>query len=273
MIGVFDSGIGGLSILREVVKTLPAEDVFSLSDHYHLPYGGRSFDEIRQLSFAVVDFFLARQVKLVVIACNTASAAALYALRHRHPELPIVGMEPAVKPAVEASRSGTIGVLATRGTFEGMPYAGVVERFAEGVRVIPQVCPGLVELIEAYLGGDSSVRIEIRRRLSDWLTPLREAGVDHLVLGCTHYPLIRDLIKEEAGDGITLVEPSRAVAAQAERLLREHSLLSSSANRGKVTFFSTGSDLALFARQVTAAGLSVHECRRLIWQEGALCIA
>ncbi|TFH35156.1 MAG: glutamate racemase, partial [Anaerolineales bacterium] len=147
-LGMFDSGVGGLTILREVQRQLPAENVLYVADQAHVPYGSRALENVCQLSFAITQFLLDQGAKLIVVACNTASAASLHALRERYPKVPFVGMEPAVKPAAEETKTGTVGVLATPATFEGELFASVVERFAEGVTVLQMTLPGLVEQIE-----------------------------------------------------------------------------------------------------------------------------
>jgi len=147
-IGVFDSGVGGLSVLRAIRQQHPEEDLLYLADQAHVPYGLRSLEEVRQFSQSITRFFIQRGAKLVVVACNTASAAALHYLRSTFPGTPFVGMEPAVKPAAETTQSGVVGVLATPATFQGKQYASVVERFANGVRLLQDTCPGLVEQME-----------------------------------------------------------------------------------------------------------------------------
>src|SRR5512139_868791 len=148
-IGVFDSGIGGLSVWREIARQLPQEDTIYFADQIHIPYGPRSLEEIRAFSEAITRFLLDRDCKLIVVACNAASAAALKYLRTAFPEVPFVGMEPAVKPAAETTHTGAVGVLATPATFQGELFASVVERFANGVQLVNQICPGLVEQVEA----------------------------------------------------------------------------------------------------------------------------
>ncbi|MDR0866974.1 MAG: glutamate racemase [Planctomycetota bacterium] len=213
MIGVFDSGIGGLSVLREIRRELPRERLRYFADTARMPYGERDFAEILILARRITQFLLARGVKIVVIACNTATAAALYPLRREFPQTLFVGMEPAIKPAAAKTRAGKIGILATPGTLRGAPYAGVVERFAGGVKIFEQVCPALATMIE------NGAADELRPALEKWLAPLRAAGVDQLVLACTHYPLIAPLIREVAGRSINLIDPAPAIARQVKRLL------------------------------------------------------
>jgi glutamate racemase len=216
-IGVFDSGVGGLSILRQLRILLPSEDVLFFADQGHVPYGPRPLDEVRRFSIGITRLLIDQGAKLVVVACNTASAAALKELRAAFPARPFVGMEPAVKPAAEQTRTRTVGVLATPATFQGELFASVVERFAQGVRVIPQALPGLVEQIEAGdLDGPETQRI-----VQAGVRSLVSQGADTLVLACTHYPLVIPAIAEAAGPGVQVIDPSPAIARQAARLLDE----------------------------------------------------
>jgi glutamate racemase len=235
-IGVFDSGVGGLSVLRQLRILLPAEDVLFFADQDHVPYGPRPLDEVRRFSIGITRFLIDQGAKLIVVACNTASAATLRELRATFPAIPFVGMEPAVKPAAEQTRTRTVGVLATPATFQGELFASVVERFAQGVRVIPQTLPGLVERIEAGdLDGPETQRI-----LRDAVRPLVAQGADTLVLACTHYPLVIPAIAEAAGPGVQVIDPSPAIARQAARLLDERGLRTTRDTRGEVAFLTSG---------------------------------
>jgi glutamate racemase len=269
-IGLFDSGIGGFSVLREIRRRRPGAEFIYLADHAHMPYGARSLEEVRAYTFAVVDLLRQHSIKLLVVACNTASAAALYSLRTRHPDLPIVGMEPAVKPAVAESASGVIGVLATEGTLSGEPFAGVVERFAAGATVLPQVCSGLVEMIERFLAGEAGVEDEMRVALTEWITPLINAGADRLVLGCTHYPLIRPMIEEVAGTGVRVVDPSDAVAAQVDRCLEQAGGSGAPNGAGRGTVLTTGNGCNALKKQMVAVGLGDAQVSSVHWDKGVL---
>ena len=216
-VGVFDSGVGGLSVLRALHDLLPAQPLIYFGDQAHVPYGSRQLEEVRAFSFAITRDLLERGARLVVVACNTASAAALHELRAAFPDTPFVGMEPAVKPAAEHTRSGVVGVLATSATFQGRLYASVLERFAAGVRVLQDPCPGLVARIEA---GDLA-GAQTRAILERALRPMLDQGADTLVLGCTHYPFVIPLIEELAGPGVRVIDPAPAVARQTRRLLVE----------------------------------------------------
>jgi glutamate racemase len=213
-IGVFDSGVGGLSIVRELRRQLPAEPLLYFADQSHVPYGPRPMGQVRAFAEAITRFLLDQDADLIVVACNTASAAALRQLRQDHPDVPFVGMEPAVKPAAEVTQSGVVGVLATPATFQGELYASVVERFAQGVRLINQTVPGLVEQIEAGRLDGPETEALIRQALE----PILRAGADTIVLACTHYPFVIPLISRLAGPGVTVIDPAPAIARQTARL-------------------------------------------------------
>ncbi len=227
-IGVFDSGVGGLSVLREIQAQYPQEDILYLADQAHVPYGFRPLDQVRAFSEGITRYFVEQEgevaagwiAKLVVVACNTASAAALDYLRCVFPKMPFVGMEPAVKPAAEYTNTGVVGVLATPATFQGALYASVVERFASGVTVLQDTCPGLVAQIEkGDLDGEETIKI-----LERALAPMLEQGIDTVVLGCTHYPFVIPLIQQIVGAEVRVIDPAPAVARQVGRLLDAHGL-------------------------------------------------
>ncbi len=238
-IGVFDSGVGGLSVLRFIRRQLPAVPIIFLADQAHVPYGPRSLEQVRLFSEAITRYLLGRGCKLIVVACNAASAAALQVLRRKFPGTPFVGMEPAVKPAAETTRTGVVGVLATPATFQGALYASVVERFANGVKLLPHTCPGLVAQIEAGLLDAPRTRLI----LEEALKPMLAQGIDTVVLGCTHYPFVIPLIQQIVGPDVRVIDPAPAVARQVGRLLEAHGLSAGAGNlnsRGRVEFFTTG---------------------------------
>jgi glutamate racemase len=228
-IGVFDSGIGGLTVLRAMRQQMPDEPLLYLADQAHVPYGARPLEEVRRFSEAITRYLLDQGARLIVVACNTASAAALRHLRQVFPEIPFVGMEPAVKPAAEHTRSGVVGVLATPATFQGELYASVVERFAQGVKLLQHTCPGLVAQIEA--GELDTPRT--RSILEEALRPMLNQGIDTVVLGCTHYPFVIPLIQEIVGPTVRVIDPAPAVARQALRLLYADSLYDLDGDEGK----------------------------------------
>lgn len=234
-IGVFDSGLGGLTVLRALHELMPGEELLYFGDSAHLPYGEKSMETILEFSKGITDFLLGKNSKMIVIACNTASAAALKQLRELYPDVTFVGMEPAVKPAAENSVTKTVGVLATTATFQGELFASVVERFAQGVEVLRQPCPGLVQQIEA--GELDTPKSE--RMLRNWIEPMLEKKIDALVLGCTHYPFIKPLIEKITGPSVRIIDPAPAVARQVKRLLEQQNLLASNGT-GKITYVTSG---------------------------------
>ncbi len=216
-IGIFDSGVGGLSVLRQLTGLLPEHSIVYLADQAHVPYGPRTLEEVQAFSFEITRWLLMQHCGEIIVACNTASAAALHDLRKAHPHIPFVGMEPAVKPAAEQTHTGVVGVIATPATFQGALYASVVERFASGVTVLEDTCPGLVEQIEAgNLEGDKT-----RRILEKALLPMLEKGIDTIVMGCTHFPFVIPLIQKITGPNVRVIDPAPAVARQAARVLPE----------------------------------------------------
>lgn len=217
-IAVFDSGVGGLSILRAIWKELPNQKYIYLADQAHVPYGSRSLPEVRFFSHEIARFLHSQGAQLIVLACNTASAAALNYLRTQFPDLAFVGMEPAIKPAATLTTSGVVGVLATPATFQGELYASVVERFANGVEVLQETCPGLVQQIEQ--GNLDTPKTE--SILRDALEPMVEKQVDTIVLGCTHYPFVMPLIEKILEHQVTVIDPAPAIARQVRRILIEH---------------------------------------------------
>ena len=242
-IGVFDSGVGGLSVLRAMRELMPEEPVIYFGDQGHVPYGPRPMEQVRDFSEAITRFLLDQGAKLIVVACNTASAAALHSLRENFPDVSFVGMEPAVKPAAEYTRSGQVGVLATPATFQGALYASVLERFANGVQVLQHTCPGLVGQIEkGNLDGD-----ETRAILEDALRPMLDRGIDTVVLGCTHYPFVIPLIERVVGENVRVIDPAPAVAKQAKRLLEAQGLKCPPGDRAEIRLYTSGSAASLLS--------------------------
>jgi len=225
-VGVFDSGVGGLSVMREIARQLPHEDILYFADSANCPYGPRPLEEVRKLSEAITAFLIQQGAKIVVVACNTASAVSLHHLRATF-QVPIVGMEPAIKPAAERTESKKIGVIATQATFQGELFASLVER----------VEAGLIE------------DVETEDLLADCLKPMLDACIDSLVLGCTHYPFLRKTIERVVGPGVTVIDPSQAVARQTERVLEKKGL-ANRANRVGKQFFYTSGDPKAFAEMV-----------------------
>lgn len=234
-IGVFDSGLGGVSVLRELVAALPAEDFIYVADNAHCPYGGKTTEAIIERTVAITDFLLLHDVKLIVVACNTATVAAVEFLRARYP-ISFVGMEPAVKPAAIATRSGVVGVLSTGVTASGERLQRLIRDHAQGVQVLTQPCPGLVEQVEA---GELET-VQTRELLQRYLSPLLAAGADTLVLGCTHYPFLKPLITELVGPDVVLIDTGAAVARRCVAVMAQNGLLATGAGHGTLRWYSSG---------------------------------
>ena len=215
-VGILDSGIGGLSVAAAIRQLMPMEPILYVGDSAHVPYGGKTEEYIRRRSLYLAEFLLKRGAKAIVIACNTATAAAATDLRERL-SVPVIGMEPAVKPAAAATRSGIVGVLATTGTLASARFAGLLDRFGEGIQVLTEPCPELVHLVER---GDLG-SLQARRTVAAHVAPLVAAGADTPILGCTHFAFLRGLIEAEAGPGVTVIDTGPAVARQLQRKLRE----------------------------------------------------
>ena len=247
-IGLFDSGIGGLTVARAVRERLPREALLYFGDSANAPYGPRPAAEITALSRAATEWLLARGAKLIVVACNTATAAALVTLRQAYPDVPFVGMEPAVKPAAAATHTGRIGILATQATLGSDRYQRLADRFAPTSLILEDPCRGLVPLIEA---GDRDTPA-LRELLEQIIAPMRSAGIDTLVLGCTHYPLVRPLIERIAGPDVVIIDPAPAVARQTERLLKERDLLLPATASAVADYFYSSKDGGLPRRLLAA---------------------
>ena len=264
-IGLFDSGMGGLSVLRAVRQLLPQANLIYFGDNGQVPYGPRPLAQVRLFSEAITRFLLAHQAQVIVVACNTASAAALKYLRQTFPSTPFVGMEPAVKPAAEQTQTKAVGVLATPATFQGELFASVVERFAQGVTVLREVCPGLVQRIEA---GEVDTP-ETEARLRAWVDPMLRQGIDVLVLGCTHYPFIIPVLEKICGPQVRVIDPAPAVARQAGRVLEANGLTPAAGGRGSLVYYTSG-DPATFARVSQRLGIEPAEVRAVRWIENEI---
>jgi glutamate racemase len=261
-LGFFDSGVGGLSVWQAVVRRLPHEATIYFADSAHCPYGPRPADEIKALSAAITHFLLQQNCKLIVVACNTASAAALEWLRTQF-NTPIVGMEPAVKPAAEATRTGHVGVLATVGALQGNLFKNTAQHYANGVQVHEQVGEGLAELAEAGQFDTLETETLLRR----YLEPMLAAGVDQIALGCTHYPLLLPLIERIIQGRASIIDPAEAVARQVQRVLEAHHLLSASSNPTAHTFYTSGNPQVLSGLVAALSGQQVM-ITQLKWKNG-----
>lgn len=224
-----------MTVLREIRALLPSEDLLYVADSGHAPYGDKPMAAIEARAFAITEHLLARGAKAIVIACNTATGAAARLLRARYP-VPLVAMEPAVKPAIEHTRSGVVGVLATRQTLASHNFSVLLKRVGASAEILLQPCPGLVDCVE---GGDLDGE-RPRALLTEYLHPLLARGADTLVLGCTHYPYLTPLIQEIAGPAVQVLDSGAAVARQVQRRLSEAGLLAESGRRGEARFWTSG---------------------------------
>lgn len=234
-IGIFDSGVGGLSVFRQIRADLPHERLLYVADSGHAPYGNKAAEFIVRRSIAISEFLLEQGAKAIVVACNTATAAAIARLRQRF-SLPIVGIEPAIKPAVALTHSGVVGILATGNTVRSDKFAALLNQHGQRARVLVQPCPGLADCVE--YGDLTGARP--RALLEQYLAPLLACGVDTLVLGCTHYPFLIPLIQQLAGPEVAILDPSPAVARQLHRRLDAAGLRADDAAVGGERFFTSG---------------------------------
>jgi glutamate racemase len=255
-IGIFDSGSGGLAILAELHALLPGEDVVYYADTAFFPYGPRPGAEIRDRAEALTCELLARGAKLIVVACNTATSAAIAHLRQTF-DVPFVGVEPPLKPAAERTISDRVALLVTPGTARGQKLAALIDRYGAEVTVDTIEAPGLAERVEAGdLDGEGT-----RALLRQYLAPILRSGADVLALGCTHYAFLRPAIERELGEGVAVIDPSAAVARQVERVLREAALLNERTAAGSVVYLTSGDErLCAEARQrLRDAGAAIPE--------------
>jgi len=235
-IGVFDSGVGGLSVWREIVRQLPHEDTLYYADQAHVPYGPRTQEEIRGFCHDIAEFLVSRGSKAIVVACNTASAAALKSLRETFTQLPVIGMEPAVKPAAAVTRSGVVGILATPATFQGRLFQATAGRYAGNIELVRQVCEGLAERVErGELDGPDT-----EAALRGFLQPIIAAGADTVVLACTHYPFVIEPIRRIVGPHVSVVDPAPAIARHLGDVLDAQGLGAHRGGTGRHGFFTSG---------------------------------
>ena len=234
---MFDSGVGGLSVLRAIRQELPDEDVLYVGDSGFAPYGDKPAEFVRERAEAIVQFLVNEGAKAVVVACNTATGIAVDELRARF-QVPIVAVEPAVKPASTRSRSGVVGILATAGTVASPNLSRLMDSHGMDVRFLVQPCPGLAEQVERgeFTSGKTRALVE------QYVQPLVDQGADILVLGCTHYPFLRDVIQSVAGPGVELIDPADAVARELRRRLEKAGLLGAAGRPGQQRFWTTGPD-------------------------------
>lgn len=234
-IGIFDSGVGGLTVLKEVIRVLPQEDTIYLGDTARVPYGTKSPETVVRYARQITSFLVGRDIKLLVVACNTASAVSLDALKQQF-SIPIVGViEPGARRAAAATRSGTVGVIGTEGTIASSAYARAIKRLNPDIAVVTRACPLFVPLAESGWTDNDVARLTART----YLDGLREEGVDTLVLGCTHYPLLKGIIAEVMGDDVTLVDSAEETALTVAEILGDKQLLRPPAEQGNHHYFVT----------------------------------
>jgi glutamate racemase len=239
-IGVFDSGVGGLTVLYELTKLLPHENFIYFADSQNAPYGPRSRKEIIDFSSKIIDFLISKNCKLIVIACNTATAAAVNIMRQKY-SMPIVGLEPAVKPACLKTQTGHVGVLATKGTFRGNHFKNTSEKYREYVKIHLQVAKGLVELAEngIFEGQDAE------KLIAKYVNPLVAENIDQLVLGCTHYPLFKNQIQRFAGENVNLIDSGEAVARRTKDVLMLNKIFNNTQNKQTIKIYASKNTSAL----------------------------
>jgi glutamate racemase len=232
-IGIFDSGLGGLTIYNEIHKLLPHENIIYLADSKNAPYGGKPKEQIIEISVKNTEFLLKNNCKLIVVACNTASTNAVKYLRD-HYEVPIIRVQPAIKPAALNSKTKVVGMLATKGTLESELLFETAQRFASGVKVVERVGEGLVDLIE----NGKMESPEMTQLLKKYVEPMLDHNIDQLVLGCTHYPFLTEQIREITGEGVQIIDSGEAIARQTRVILEQEGLLNEGQKEGERVFYS-----------------------------------
>ena len=240
-IGFLDSGLGGLTVLKEALKIMPNEDYIYYGDSKNAPYGTKSVEDIKILTFKAVEFLLEKDVKGIVVACNTATSAAVAELRIKYPKLPLVGIEPAIKPAVENNHGGAIIMMATPMTVKQKKFNILLDKYRDRAKIIPVPCDGLMEFVESgVLEGK-----ELNSYLQDKLGEYKSQSIDSIVLGCTHYPFVKEEIKKVIGENIDLIDGGYGTVREIQRRLSEQDLLNKSQDKGSVTIYNSSNDEAL----------------------------
>lgn len=237
-IGFFDSGVGGISVLREAVKLLPNENYIYYGDSLHAPYGTKTSREVRDLSFNVIDKLIEMKVKAIVVACNTATSIVIDDLRRKYKDIPIIGIEPALKPAVEKYGNGTVVIMATPVTLSENKFMRLREKYNRTAKILPMPCEGLVELIES--GNTKGIIVEEYLRSKFEKIPSKE--LSSVVLGCTHYPFIKDSLSKVIGHDVAIIDGSLGTVKQLKRLLEKHNLINKSNNSGKIKILNSSKD-------------------------------
>jgi glutamate racemase len=252
-IGLFDSGMGGLTVARAIIERLPQESLIYFGDTAHVPYGPKAKESIISYSEAITSYLLKKGCKAIVVACNTATTVAIEHLRTRWSSVPIFGMEPAVKPGAKATKTGKIGVLATASTFSSQRYRSLMYQYASNVELLENPCVGLVRMIEDGLIEGP----ELERFLAPILSPMKAQGADTYVLGCTHYPFIAPSLRKMLGPDVSLIDPAPALARHLESVLQQKNMLNNSETPPTYKFYTSGpahsfEDLAKLAIPVPA---------------------
>ena len=246
MIGIFDSGVGGLSVFREIRKILPQQQYIYYSDNAHCPYGEKSKEYIIDRARKITDFLLGKGAEVIVVACNTATAAAISTLREEYPNIPFIGMEPAIKPAAKQTKTGVVGVLATAGTLKAEKYLDTRGKLAGNIKIVEHIGQGFVELVEKGITGGR----EAEKTVEASLKPLLDDGADVIVLGCTHYPFLSDTIIKVASElypsrNITVIDPAPAIARHLLEVMQETGIYSASESGYAISLHSSGDDSVL----------------------------
>lgn len=237
-IGFFDSGLGGLSVLKKALEIMPNENYIYYGDSKHAPYGEKTLEEIRDLSFNAMEFLRKKGAKAIVIACNTATSAAANSLREYYKDMPIIGIEPALKPAIKLHEKGAVIVMATKATLNQEKFNNLMKKYGEHREVIPLPCPGLVEFIEkGDLKGEG-----VRNFLIEKLKPYKSKEISSIVLGCTHYPFVKDTIQDIVGEKVDIIDGSEGTVKELKRRLEEKNLLSTLERRGELHIFNSLED-------------------------------
>lgn len=237
-IGFFDSGLGGLSVLRKALEMMPNENYIYYGDSKHAPYGEKTPQEIRSLSFNAIEFLIKKGAKAIVIACNTATSAAAHDLREHYKNTPIIGIEPALKPAIKLHETGSVIVMATKATLTQEKFKNLMDKYGEHREVIPLPCPGLVEFIES---GDLDGE-DVKNFLREKLNPYMDREISSIVLGCTHYPFVKDVIQEIVGEKVDIIDGSKGTVRELKRRLEENNIESELKKKGNLDIFNSLED-------------------------------
>ncbi|MDZ5254757.1 glutamate racemase [Clostridium sp. LIBA-8841] len=237
-IGFFDSGLGGLSVLRKALEMMPNENYIYYGDSKHAPYGEKTPQEITELSFNAIEFLIQKGVKAIVIACNTATSAAAKDLREYYKDIPIIGIEPALKPAIKLHETGAVIVMATKATLTQEKFKTLMDNYGEHRDIIPLPCPGLVEFIESgNLNGE-----DVKNFLREKLNPYMDREISSIVLGCTHYPFIKDVIQEIVGEKVDIIDGSEGTVKELNRRLEENNIKSELKEKGTLEIINSLDD-------------------------------